>query len=262
MIQDLWNHRRYIVVNGINGLLGRYQGTILGWAWVFLPPLALIAIYTVIFSKVMPVQRVGTGPLAVAYVLYLTSGLLPWMAFSEFLVRGSQALLEASPYLKKMPIKEVVFVAQSSISVLIILGIYLLLMCLVSLLFGHFPHPTWLLLVPIAILLGAMGFGLACILAVLNLFFRDVEQALGIILQIWLWMVPVIYLETVVPQSFRYLFWVNPIYPFLVGFREAFLYYNFPGIIFWGAMIGWAVFFSQLGMGLLYVMRGEIRDAL
>jgi len=59
--------------------------------------LALIAIYAVGFSTVMPVQRIGTGPLAVSYVLYLTSGLLPWMAFSEFLLCGSQALLEASP---------------------------------------------------------------------------------------------------------------------------------------------------------------------
>ena len=93
------------------------------------------------------------------------------MAFSEFLVRGSQTLLDATPYLKKMPIKEEVFVTQASVGVFIILIIYLFMMCLVSLFYGHYPSPAWLLMVPIAILLGVLGFGLACILAVLNLSF-------------------------------------------------------------------------------------------
>jgi ABC-type polysaccharide/polyol phosphate export permease len=65
--------------------------------WIFLSPLALFGNYGVVFSKVMPVLRVGTGFLAMSYVLYLTSGLLPWMAFFDFLTRGSQRLLEASP---------------------------------------------------------------------------------------------------------------------------------------------------------------------
>jgi lipopolysaccharide transport system permease protein len=262
MIQDLWVHRKYILSNGISGLLGRYQGTALGWVWAFLPSLALIAIYAVVFSKIMPVHRVGTGPVTVSFVLYLASGLLPWMAFSEFLVRGSQALLEATPYLKKMPIKEVVFVAQTSVGVLAILGIYLFIMCLTALFFGHYPNPAWLLMFPIAVLLGGLGFGIGCILAALNVFFRDVGQALGIILQIWMWMVPVIYVETVVPDSFKYLFWLNPVYPFLVGFREVFLYNQLPSILVWGAMVGWAALFIQLGMGLLHLLRGEIRDAI
>lgn len=262
MIQDLWVHRKYIFVNGINDILRRYQGTALGWVWAFLPSLALIGIYAVVFSKIMPVHRVGTGPLTVSFVLYLASGLLPWMAFCEFLVRGNQALLEAAPYLKKMPITEVVFVAQTSVGVLAVLGIYLFIMCLMALFFGHYPNPTWLLMIPIALLLGGLGFGIGCILAALNVFFRDVGQVLGIILQIWMWAVPVVYVESVVPDSFRYLFWLNPIYPFLVGFREVFLYNQFPTILIWGAMVGWAVLFIQLGTGLLYLLRSEIRDAL
>jgi lipopolysaccharide transport system permease protein len=262
MIQDLWVHRKYIFVNGINGLLGRYQGTVLGWIWGFLPSLALIAIYAVVFSKIMPVHRVGAGPTTVSYVLFLAAGLLPWMAFSEFLVRGSQALLEATPYLKKMPIKEVVFVAQSSVGVFAILIIYLCIISLLAICYGHYPTLTWLMMFPIAVLLCGLGFGIGCIFAVLNLFFRDVGQALGIILQIWMWMVPVIYSETVVPLSFRYLFWFNPVYPFLVGFREVILYNKMPDIILWGAMIGWAALFIQLGMGLLHLLRGEIRDVL
>jgi len=262
MIQDLWVHRRYILINGINDLLGRYQGTSLGWVWGFLPPLALIGIYAIVFSQIMPVDRVGTGDIAVSFVLYLASGLLPWMAFSELLGRGSTALLEAASYLKKMPIKEAVFVAPKSVGALANLSICLVVMCLVSAIFGHAPAPIWLLMFPIALLLCGLGFGMGCILAVLNLFFRDIGHVLGIILQIWMWLVPVIYVETIVPHSFRYLFWLNPVYPFLVGFREVFLYYQGPSLIIWGAMMGWTLLFIQLGMSAMHILRDEIRDAL
>ncbi len=171
MIKDLWVHKKYILVNGINGLLGRYRGTALGWAWAFLPSLALIGIYGIVFSKIMPAYRVGTGPMTVSFVLYLASGLIPFMAFSEFLVRGSQALLEAAVYLKKMPIKETVFVAQTSVGVLASLAISLLIMCMIAPFFGHYPKPAWLLMLPVALLLGGLGFGIGCILAALNVFF-------------------------------------------------------------------------------------------
>jgi len=261
MIYDLWIHRRYIAVNGINSLFGRYQGTILGLAWTFLPALALIIIYSVIFSKIMPVH-VDTGPQTISFALYLASGLLPWMAFSELLVRGSQTLLDATPYLKKMPIKEEVFVMQASVEGFIILIIYLFIICLMALVYGHYPSPAWLMIFPLAVILCLLGFGISCFLAVLNLLFSDIGQGLGIILQIWMWMIPIIYLETVVPPDFKYMFWLNPFYPFLVGFHEIFLYNRIPGILFWVAMIGWALVFSQLGTGLLHLLHDDLRDAL
>jgi lipopolysaccharide transport system permease protein len=135
-------------------------------------------------------------------------------------------------------------------------------MCLIAPFFGNYPQPAWLLMLPLALLLGGLGFGIGCILAGLNVFFRDVGQALGIILQIWMWSVPVVYVEEIVPNSFRYLFWLNPIYPFLVGFREVFLDNQLPSAIIWGAMVGWSVLFILLGTGFLHLLRGEIRDAL
>jgi lipopolysaccharide transport system permease protein len=260
---ELWNHRRYIVVNALNDLRSRYVGTSLGWIWTVLPTLALIAIYGVVFSGVMPVRLAGEAPGGpTAFFLYLAAGLLPWVSFSESLMRGTGSLVEAAPYLKRLPIGEPVFVAKTVMTSFFGLLIAIGLLCAVASAIGHSPGPAWLFLPVVAALLTVFAFGLSCALAALHVLFRDVGQAMGIVLQIWMWLVPVVYVGSIVPTALSDTFPYNPIYPFLKASRDSFLEYRPPSIALWGAMLGWSVAALVAGSIVIKRLSGDLRDAL
>jgi len=262
MLQDLWRHRRYIIVNALQDLRSRHTGTTLGWLWIMLPSAALIAVYGVVFSQVMPVPKLRTGSGELPFALYLAAGLVLWVGFTESLSRGTQSLLESAPYLKKLPIAESVFVAKSVTGGFFVLVLGLVLVCIVTVAIGIPASLSWLLLLPVAALLCVMTFGISCVLGALNVFFRDVSQGLGIVLQIWMWLVPVVYTESIVPEWVRAGFLANPVYPFLVATRDILFSGAVPGLGLWFGMVAWALAFTLIGVAVLSAVRIDLRDAL
>jgi ABC-type polysaccharide/polyol phosphate export permease len=174
----------------------RYAGTNLGIVWNVLHPLALIAVYAVVFTNLfagglprgVPGVKAGTS-----FLLYLTSGLLPWLAFAECVTRGCNAFADNATYLKKLPIPEQVFVAQTAASATLGLVISFSLLLAISLVAGLTPGTHWLLL-PLPLLsLQVTGFGLGLLCGTLNVFFRDIGQLLALVLQLTFWTVPIVY---------------------------------------------------------------------
>ena len=261
MIRVLYYHRRYILQNAWSDLRYRYAGSGLGVIWNVLSPLAQILVYTAVFTRIMAVKLPGLTS-EFGFPLYLCSGFLPWMAFSECVGRGANSFLENAQYLKKMPIPEQVFVAQTAMSATMSLFISLILLSLLALIVGSQPTWFWLLLPLVAILFQGFGFGLGLLLSSLNVFFRDIGQLLGIFLQIWMWMTPVVYLETILPEGLRLPMKFNPAYPFIHTMQEIFLFSRLPAGWMWWGMAGWAVGISALGYLVLRKLRPEIRDVL
>ncbi len=257
----LWRYRRYILRNAIDDLRHRYTGTALGVFWNVVSPLVQILVYAVVFTRLMKVQLSPDASPGL-FMLYMCSGLLPWIAFSDCVTRGMNSLVDNAAYLKKLPIPESVFVAQAALSSAISLGITLLLLVLVALVAGQRPSVWWLAMFPIALLWQALGFGLGLLLGGLNAFIRDVSQIVNVLLQIWMWTVPIIYLESILPEGFRRWLWLNPPYPFVKAMHQAVVYGQNPPGATWWAMLAWAV--GSVGVGLL-MLRGlaaEIRDVL
>jgi ABC-type polysaccharide/polyol phosphate export permease len=261
MIRVLYHHRKYILRNAWNDLRHRYAGSGIGVVWNVIGPLVQILVYTIVFTKIMSIKFPDIAS-EYAFPLYLCSGFLPWIAFSECVQRGASSFVENANYLKKMPIPEQVFVAQAAMSATISLFISL------GLLFGlatvmRYPS-TWLwLLVPlVAILFQGFGFGVGLLLSSINVFFRDVGQLLGLCLQIWMWMTPIVYPENILPNGVLAYLKVNPAYPFIHTIRETFLYGRLPATWMWWVMCIWAFGIPALGYIVLRKLRPEIRDVL
>ena len=157
----------------------------MGAIWNIVIPLAQILVFTVIFTQIMSIRLPGLTS-QFAFPLYLCSGFLPWIAFSECVLRGANSFLENAHYLKKMPIPEQVFVAQTAMSATLSLFISLGLLFILALIMGSWPTWLWLFLPLVAILFQGFGFGLGLLFATLNVFFRDIGQVLGILVQIWM----------------------------------------------------------------------------
>src|SRR5262245_50881062 len=239
MIVNLWRYRGFIVRNAVSDMRNRYAGSAVGVAWNVVTPLAQILIYSLVFSQIMVVKLPG-GRSGGAFALYLCAGLLPWAAFSECIVRGANAFVENAPYLKKLPIPEQVFVAQNAVSASLFLSISMVLLGFVALVAGSSPSHAWLGVPPVLLLFQGFGFGLGLIFSTLNVFLRDIGQMLAIALQLWMWLTPVVYVETILPARVLGLMRHNPAYPFIDSLHATIVGGQWPSPWHWPVMLFWA----------------------
>jgi lipopolysaccharide transport system permease protein len=260
----IWRYRRYVWEAALAELRHRYAGTGLGVVWNVVHPLALIAVYSIVFTTLMRGRVPGQEGNPFAYVLYLCSGLLPWLAFSECVTRGCNAFAENATYLRKLPIPEQVFVAKSAAAATLGLGISMGLLLLLAPLLGLRPGWTWLLLPVPLLALMALGYGIALLCATLNVFFRDVGQLITIGLQVVLWTAPVVYVadERVLPGWFVRALPFHPLYPPLVAVRDLFLHQQLPPAWVWAGMAAWTVLMLLAARVAFEKLRPEIRDVL
>lgn len=258
MIINLYKHRGYIWRTAWAEVRTRYAGAGLGMVWNLLQPLAMILIFTLIFTSVMP----GRISEHVAYPIYLCSGLLPWMAFAECINRGTHAFIHNAIYLRKLPIPEQVFVAQTAVTTSINLALSFGLLIIVALIMGHGPSWHWLLLPAPLLLFIGLGFGIGMALGTINAFIRDVGQVVPIVIQMGFWLYPIAYPAAVLPEPVQKALAFNPVYPFMSTIRELFIERQVPGPALWGAMIAWTTAASAVGYLVLRRLRPELRDVI
>jgi ABC-type polysaccharide/polyol phosphate export permease len=261
MIVNLWRYRLFIVRNALTDVRVQYAGSAAGVAWHVLTPLAQILIFTVVFSQVMPV-RLGAGGVTDSFAVYLCAGLLPWAAFADCVTRGAGAFIENATYLKKLPIPEQVFVAKNAVAATIFLGVSMALLALITVLTGGRLTMAWLGVPAVLVLLQGFGFGLGLVFSTLNVFVRDVGHALTIGLQLWMWMTPIVWVETILSPQLQALLPLNPAYPFIDALHGMIVAGRWPPPADWVIMAAWAAGTSAAGYALLRRLRPEIRDAL
>jgi lipopolysaccharide transport system permease protein len=258
VIVNLYRHRGYIWRTALVELRNRYAGAGIGVVWNILQPLSMILIFTLIFTQVFR-REAQSG---VSYPIYLCSALLPWAAFSECVNRGTQSFVSHAIYLRKLPIPEQVFVAQTAMATALNLAISFSLLVAFALALGHYPTWHWLLVpLPMMLLLG-LGFGIGLGLGTMNAFIRDIGQVVPIVLQIGFWTFPIIYPESILPASAQTALKFNPVYPYLQAIRDLFINERLPEPWVWPAMAVWTAAAAAVGYAILRRLRPELRDVL
>lgn len=209
----------------------RFAGSILGITWNILHPLVMILIYVIIFSQVMRAKLPGL-PSKYGYSVYLCAAIIPWGLFMETFQRYTNLFFEHSNLIKKVSFpREILHVSAlitASINFLISFTIF---MFFLSILHVTGAHRVEITLYRMLILVAALGLqqvfslGLGLAFSVLNVFFRDVGQLVGITTQLWFWFTPIVYPLSVVPERLKGFFVLNPLYYFMKIYR-AVLYQN------------------------------------
>jgi lipopolysaccharide transport system permease protein len=194
----------------------RYKQSALGWLWAALQPLALMMIYTLIFSRFAKVSSEG-----VPYPLFVFSALLPWIFFSSAITNAVHGLVSYPALLTKMYFPREIIPLSYVLAALVDLAISLLIL---SGLLVYYRTPlTWSALYAVPILAGLCVFttAVALVLSSIQVRFRDIGVALPLLLQVWMFSTPIVYSIASVPARYRYVFLLNPVATFIAGFRQA-----------------------------------------
>lgn len=200
----------------------RYLNSVLGSVWSIIQPLAIILVYTLIFSQIMGARLPGENN-TLAYSIYLCAGLLPWQYFNETLLRLQGVFLDQGSLLKKVNFPRsslpIFIMISVTINFLIISALYLVFLLII----GRVPGWEILNVIPLLIIQQAFALGLGLIVGTLNVFFRDVGHFLGIVLQFWSWLTPIVYAKSIVPESMQWFYKWNIMVPITEGFHSIFL---------------------------------------
>ncbi len=201
----------------------RYAGSVLGVLWNLVHPVVMIAIFIVVFSPIMK-GRAGAGGTTLDYAVHLTSGMIPWLFFSDVVNRGTGTLVENAAFLKRLALPPEILHAGVLINAFVVNVFSLAALTVLLLAAGANPGADVLLALPLMILFGLFATGLAMFLSVLHLILRDMGQLVNIALQFLFWLTPVVYyysadiLPPAVMEALKY----NPILPFVSLTQELF----------------------------------------
>ncbi|MGD8328064.1 MAG: ABC transporter permease [Acidobacteriota bacterium] len=239
-LRNLLRHRVLIQSLVVRELKARYRGSVGGYLWSFLNPLLLLAVYTIVFTVIIPQRATEeTKP----YALYLFCGLLPWTWFSASLIEASNSLIAGGNLIKKLifpaEVLPVVSVLANMVHYLLGLPIYLVFWIIFKP-EGVGFHALWLPVVILTQLILSLGLGL--ILAALTVHFRDIRDILANVLTLWFFLTPIIYTRSFllglaegpdagwIPKAVAAVLDLNPMTHIMDGYHLS---------IFEGTLINW-----------------------
>lgn len=260
-LKPLWSYRGFILGSIKREFQSRYRNSLLGAAWTVLNPLAMIIVYTVIFSQVMGARLAGVDS-TFGYSVYLCAGLLTWGFFAEIVGRAQNIFLEQANLIKKLSFPRlclpVIVVGSAGVNFAIIFGLFTLFLIL----FGLFPGWIYLALFPVLLLQVVFAIGLGMTLAVLNVFFRDVGQLFSVVLQFWFWLTPIIYPISILPEWAQPLMAYNPMARLVTAYQDLLTAAVMPNWYSLWPVVVLAILLCMSGLALFRRHAGDMVDEL
>ncbi|MCB1270830.1 MAG: ABC transporter permease [Microthrixaceae bacterium] len=259
---QVWNYRTLIGNLAQRDLKSRYKKSVLGWLWSLINPAVTLAIYTVVFGVFLraepPVAGNGTTS---SFALFLFCALVAWNFFSgtiNTLIGNFQAaggLLTRTYFPPECPM--IAGLMTTGLQALLETAILLVFMVIVG-------NASWTFLIslPVLVLLALFSYGLGLIVGLGNVRFRDVGYLVGIALQVVFYATPIVYPITIVPEGWQALLRVNPLTHFADGMRDAFYLHTMPTAVNWLMMGGSAVISLVVGWWVFSVNAPKVIEEL
>lgn len=218
-LKELYAYREMIFSLVRRDLNGRYKGSALGFLWTFINPLLQLGVYTMVFSVIM---QSGIED----YYLFLFVALIPWIFFNTSLSGGSSCIWSQKEMVKKIyfprEVLPIAFVTSQFVNMIL----SFLVIFTVLIVSGKGINPIALLYLPIIMVVEyILSLSVALISSAITVYLRDVEYILGIVTMAWQFLTPVMYSVDRVPEKFRTIFYLNPMTPIIVAYRDI-LYYK------------------------------------
>ena len=223
-LHEIYEYRTMISSVIGRDLRGRYKGSVLGFAWTFLNPLLQLVVYTLVFSTIM---RAGIED----YYLFLFVALIPWIFFSGSISAGASCVIAQKEMVKKIYFpREVLPIAHVTCQLVNMLLSFIVVFA-VLIFSGKGISIRALLYLPIVVVAEyLLAISITMIVSAVTVYLRDLEHILAIFTMAWQFLSPVMYSVDMVPERLRKLFYMNPMTPIIVAYRDIFYYKKEPEI--------------------------------
>jgi lipopolysaccharide transport system permease protein len=215
-IRDIWAFRELLAFLTWRDIKVRYKQTVLGAAWAIIQPLFTTLIFTLLFGRLAGIPSDG-----VPYPLFAYAGLLPWTFFSNAVSNSGNSLVGSANLITKVYFPRMIIPGAAVAAGLVDLAFAFLI--LVGMFIYYGVHMTWqLLMLPVLIIvLSLLAFAVGMWMSALNVKYRDIRYALPFLIQLWMFVSPVIYPSSMIHGKLRMLFDINPVTGLIENFRAS-----------------------------------------
>lgn len=274
ILRELRESRELLYNLTLREVKGKYKRTALGQFWSLANPLALMLVYSFVFRFVIRVQPDAGDPSGLdVFALWLMCGLLPWTFFTNVVNGGMGVLVGNENLIKKVYFPRSSLVVSTALSWLYSWSIEMLVLVVAIVLLGGSPYLFIVPTVGVMLLLTLFSTGVAMLLAIANVYFRDTQYLMGIVFQIWFYANPIVYPASMVRSvsdsvgtfhgaSIFDLYRLNPFYYFLEAFRNLLYDNRFPDGLTWGVMLVLSIGFLTVGWRVFSSHQDHLAEAL
>ena len=218
----LWRYRGFVIATVAREFQLRYRGSTLGFLWNLIQPIGTVFIFTVVFAQIMQARLAGVNDVY-GYGVYLCAGMFVWGMFAEIVQRGLNMFIDFGNMLKKASFPRssvpLIIVLSALLNFAITFGIFVAFLLII----GRFPGMVAFAALPVIAIFLMLAVGLAVLLGTLNVFLRDIGQAVVIALQFWFWLTPIVYPEKALPEFAHEWLKLNPAAPLISAMHDIFV---------------------------------------
>lgn len=260
---ELYQSRHLIWKLAKNDFKKRYAGSYLGAVWAMAQPVVTVAMYYVVFDLIMDSSAGGTlrNGGEVPFVLFLTTGLVPWFFFTEALTNGTNALLEYNYLVKKVVFKISILPIIKIIAASFIHVFFVGVMLVIAAIYGFYPTIYTIQIVYYSFCLFIFVLALCYTTCAVVVFFKDLAQIINIVLQIGMWATPILWNMNGLSDTWVFIVKLNPLVYIVNGYRNAVYGQEWFFWDFFSTMYFWIVTVVLFGIGALVFKRLKVHFA-
>ena len=251
---------KYILKNALANYKNSYKSSFLSYSWVILHPLMLLGVYAFVFSQIMQARVDVSG--SISYTVYLAVGILPWIVFSTAILQGILSIVNNVNFIKKLNIPIYVYVVKEVVEQFFNMIVVMAILFIFLYLNDISPTLNWILVFIPIVLLFIFALGISMFLSAVNIFFRDIEKAIGIFLQILMWMVPIVYPWDIVPSDWQWVIFYDPIFYYFNSIRELIIFDHSLSMKYYIIMTISSVVMFLIGLYTVKRLESDIRDSI
>ncbi len=250
--RDLWHYRELFAILAWRDISVRYKQTVIGVAWALVRPFLTMVVFTIIFGRIAQLPSEGAAP----YPVMVFAGMLPWFLFASVLSDASNSLTSNAQLVGKVYFPRLIIPTAVAVVALVDFAINLVMLALIMAWFGFLPDGR-IVFLPLFVLLAiAASLGPALLLTALNVKYRDFRYIIPFVVQFGLYVSPVGFSSTAIPEQWRFLYSLNPIVGVIDGFRWCLL--RGESTLYWpGFLMSIVVTAAILALGVWYFRRTE-----
>jgi len=242
-LRDIWEYRELLYFLTWRDVKVRYKQTVIGFLWAIIQPFLKMVVFSIIFGSLAKMDSEGFP-----YPIFLYAGLLPWQFFASSVSRSGESVVGSANLIRKVYFPRLIIPIASIGACLVDFAISFIILIILMFYYNIIPTLSTFMVLPLVLATIFTALGVGMLISALNVAYRDFRYVLPFLVQIWMFLTPVIYPTRIIPENWRWLILLNPMTGIVDAYRSAIL----------GKSFEWGNLGTSMGMAVVIFFCGLI----